>query len=473
MNNGRPLPARKQLQFLVALTLLAWATQTLLAQWSRGAEVARRDDPAVDAAASSFVPRGGGAGEGRALAGSVLELRGEATVYGGDVKLKQVCRWSTRDAATFAPVADLVIARLDGRRPFRVLDVNEVRQTLADAGVNVALVRFSGPVECTVSRTDVELAEGEALEKWIQAHGGGDRATDGGNDGPLEDDEAHETRRAEETRVAPEAREPHEAREPYEPQPAALRQPPFRQMSRQASPREEDAAEAGVRTLRGLLVADLSVRLGLPADQLQVTFDPRDESALNLAEPTFKFNLSPRRVRDLGEVAWDVAIVTGTGSRKAQIRATARAWQQQLLVVKPLSHGQVIRASDVTARRALVDQMPDGALLAAEQVVGQIAARDLKAGTLVTAPLVEAVPLAKVGQFITITLNRGTVRVKSVGKALEGGSFGETIRVKNEATRDVYQVVLTGPQEAIMPAPDGPPGVASAPDVGLASLERN
>ena len=57
------------------------------------------------------------------------------------------------------------------------------------------------------------------------------------------------------------------------------------------------------------------------------------------------------------------------------------------------------------------------------------------------------------GQYIAVTLDRGTVRIKSVGKALEGGSYGETIRVKNEATKDVYQVVLTGPQEgSVAPA---------------------
>jgi hypothetical protein len=116
MNNGRPLPARKQVQLLLALTILAWATQTLFAQWGRGAEVARRAMARLTGARRAG--REGRAYVARdALAGATLELRGEAKVYGGEVKLKQVCRWSAADAATFAPVADLVIARLDARRP--------------------------------------------------------------------------------------------------------------------------------------------------------------------------------------------------------------------------------------------------------------------------------------------------------------------------------------------------------------------
>ena len=48
-HNGRPLTMRKKVQLLLGLTILAWATQTLFAQWSRGAEafVARDAQPAT------------------------------------------------------------------------------------------------------------------------------------------------------------------------------------------------------------------------------------------------------------------------------------------------------------------------------------------------------------------------------------------------------------------------------------------
>jgi hypothetical protein len=44
---------------------------------------------------------------------------------------------------------------------------------------------------------------------------------------------------------------------------------------------------------------------------------------------------------------------------------------------------------------------------------------------------------------------------------MEGGSFGQTIRVKNEATNETFEVVLTGPQEgtiggAVAPATEAP-----------------
>jgi flagella basal body P-ring formation protein FlgA len=51
---------------------------------------------------------------------------------------------------------------------------------------------------------------------------------------------------------------------------------------------------------------------------------------------------------------------------------------------------------------------------------------------------------------VTVSLSQGSVQIKTVAKALEAGTYGQTIRVKNETTRDTFQVILTGPQTATM-----------------------
>src|SRR3712207_1133954 len=98
-HHPRPLSTRKKVQLMVALTILAWATQTLFHQWGFGADVAARPASA-GAPSEKFVP-----GTARFAAGATLEMRTEATVLGTDVKLKQVCRWSSADEAVFAPLA--------------------------------------------------------------------------------------------------------------------------------------------------------------------------------------------------------------------------------------------------------------------------------------------------------------------------------------------------------------------------------
>jgi len=406
--NGRPLGMRKRMQIVIAVVLLAWATQVLLHQWGFGAEVPQATDPQ-----EKFVAGG------RLAAGATLELRGDATVVGAEVKLRQVCRWEDADAPVFAPVADLVIARIKGASPFKTVSIDQIRSTLHDAGVNLAMVKFAGPISCTITRSDASYDEVAALQMWAETK---EKPDDDGAD-PQNAQQGATT-----DSVLPRA---------------SSKLPPAGRVSLPASTEP-------VRSLRAMLIDDLSIRLGIAEDLLQVTFNPKDEKLLNLSEPLFKFNIEPWQVRDLGEVSWAVTVVTGAGSQKAVVIAHARAWEKEVVVAKPLSYRQVIRPEDVSEKRVLADRLPFEPLLASGQIVGQEAARDLKVGTVVSNRMVDAVPLVKPGQLVTISLKVGSVQIKTVGRAMESGCYGQTVKVRNDTTRDIFDVIMTGPQEGSM-----------------------
>jgi len=388
----RPLSKKKQVLLLVALTLLAWATQTLFAQWARGQE--------------RFVPA-----DPRAAV-ATLELRGEAVVVGSEVTLRQIARWSKRDDDAFAPLASLVVLRLDAREPYRSISLAELQATLRDAGANLASIHFAGPLSCTVGRSDVRFDEGNALRAWIDAR-------ESANPGSRPSDER---------------------------QAAASKAPDAVVTGPEASP---------FKPLRQLLIDDLASRLKLAPESLQVSFKSEDESVLRLSEPHFRFDISPHRANNLGDVAWNVTIVSGDGSRRLTIAARAQAWQQQVVVMQPVSVRQLIRDEDIVERRALVDSLSSDPLLTRAQVVGQQAARELKPGTVLTTRLVEAMPLVKSGQLVTVVASEGAVRVRTVARALDNGAYGQAIRVKNEATRDIVRVTVTGPQQATVSVADG------------------
>jgi flagella basal body P-ring formation protein FlgA len=431
--NPRRLTMRKKVQLLAIAIALAFATQLLLRQWGYGADLPPDDVPAAPASAPAIVGGAGGdqdhfvpdpSGSG---VGATLELRAEATVYGPDVKVRQVCRWSNADSAACAPIADLVLVHMKGAIPFESISLDEVRQTLHDAGVNVAMIRFAGPTSCTVTRSDVKYDEQTALQQWIAAKQGKVLASDT--------------------------------------QPAVALVDPAKGKTMAGGARGADAGAVAAKptTLAELLTQDLSVRLSVPVDQLQVNFNPEDQALLNLAEPQFKFNIEPRRVFGLGDVSWDVTVVADSGKQKATVAATARAWQTELSLVRPLAHREVIQATDLIQKRILVDRLPNEPLLTADEAVGQEASQELKPGELLTTRMVEAMPLAKVGQLITVDLDQGTIHIKTIARAMEGGSYGQSIKAKNEATGDMYEVTLTGPQEGTIgaaPAP-GPEHVAS------------
>jgi flagella basal body P-ring formation protein FlgA len=263
--------------------------------------------------------------------------------------------------------------------------------------VNLALIRFAGSRSCLISRGPDEITppkdSHEAVQRWI---------VDGAKA-------------------------------------AATTQP---------QTTVNDAEGMPFHSLRDKLTSDLADRLSLPVDDLLINFDPKDKSYLNLAEPAFHFDIQPRRCRDLGSVSWDVTITTGEKTQKLSMIADARCWQQQNVMARAAAYHQVLQAGDIAQRRTLIDTVPADPLLTESQIIGQQAARDLRPGMVLTSRLVEPLPLARLGEFVSVTLNTGGIRIRTTARAMEAGSFGQTIKLKNEATNDIFQATLTGPQEA-------------------------
>ena len=333
---------------------------------------------------------------------ATVELRSEATVVGREVLLKSVARWSDADAAVFAPVRDLTIATIDPANPFRAVTVDQIRAALSAAGVNLATVRFAGPLACTITRSDAAApaASAKSLEQWTAAK-------------------------------------------------TAASQPAG---SASADAANTQQSNEPVRPLRDVLLADLADRLQLPADRLQLQFNPDVEKTINFAEPNFHFQVTPQRARNLGNVRWDVVITRDLGGayRKVSIDAIARAWQDEVITTRPLGYRQLITDADVSDQRVLLDRLPNEPLLTREQIVGQQTARALAPGSPFTAHTVEAVPMVKSGQLVTVTLARAGLQLTTVARALEPGTMGQCIKLKNESTRDNFEATVTGPQLARM-----------------------
>jgi hypothetical protein len=232
-----------------------------------------------------------------------LEVQRSAVIPGRQIRIRHVVRWSDADAATFAPIADLIIDHFDGADN-RKLTLDEIRSTLSSAGVNLALIRFAGSRSCLISRGPDEVTppkdDHEAVQRWL---------LDG-------------------AKVA------------------AATQP---------LSTANDAEGMPFHSLRDKLTSDLADRLNLPVDDLLINFDPKDKSYLNLAEPAFHFDIQPRRCRDLGSVSWDVTLNSGEKTQKLSMIADARCWQKQMVMARAAAYHQVLQEGDIIERRTLID----------------------------------------------------------------------------------------------------------------------
>src|SRR4051812_48860838 len=126
MNNPRPVMSiRKTVQLMVILTILAWATQTLFAQWGRGglilppgasAPVMDHDKPGASAPGptpAAATPAAAPVAIQRNSGGAVIELQPRAYfACEGKITLRDVCKWSDYDAPIMEPLAGTLIAKI-------------------------------------------------------------------------------------------------------------------------------------------------------------------------------------------------------------------------------------------------------------------------------------------------------------------------------------------------------------------------
>jgi flagella basal body P-ring formation protein FlgA len=344
-----------------------------------------------------------------------LEIRDRATVAGTEVRLKHVCVWPAADDAMFASLADLVLVRIDPAASFTTITHEQIRTILHDAGVNQAVINFAGATVCTIDRVDNPFNEAEALDAWARG---------------AENIVPVNSEKTQAVILADAVTQQQQRLHPATTQPSAL-------------------VVTDTRSLQSVLTEDIATRLNLPAAALQVDFRAEDRGLLSLTSLQVKFDIEPHRTAELGEWRWVVSITSGVTTRKVQIIAQVRAWQEQVVVKNLVAFKNTIRAEDVEVRRALVDRIGDGAA-PLDAVVGSAAVRELKPGMVITPRLIAPVELARSGQLITVIMRRGGVEIRTVATAMEAGSYGQTIRVKNNATRQPFDVVLVGPQTAVL-----------------------
>ncbi|MGE5609348.1 MAG: flagellar basal body P-ring formation chaperone FlgA [Bacillota bacterium] len=392
----------------IVLGLVVFA---LLSQWGLIAGASGEDLPTPSAEKFMATPA--------VFRSATVELKAEAIVTGSEIRLEQIARWSTLDAAAMQQSADLVVARFAKGRNNQTIDIEDLKKVLEDAGVNLSAITFCGALACKVTRSDSPVEKQLDLPPVLA------------------------------NPVLPSTR----------PVIASLLLPPV--ASSDPAP-----AATELRTLRDMLVTDLVERLAVPAESLQIHFGEKDEKLANLSEPYFRFDIEPQRLRKLGDVTWNVTITSATGRQKAQVTANVRLWRNELVMTRPVAFRQIIRAEDLTERRVLLDRLNDEMPLAQEQVIGQQAARDLSPGMVLVGRMIQAIEVARINQLITVTVELGRVQVTWIGEARESGTLGQTIRVRKPGTREEFSVMLTGPQQAklIGSASDGSrPGFAAVP----------
>lgn len=208
----------------------------------------------------------------------------------------------------------------------------------------------------------------------------------------------------------------------------------------QIVPRDEIIDQLGMALLDRTEFADLEVEL---ADR-NLTVHVATDAAATVAVEDLRYDF--RRGR------FSATLLAPANSPQAsRIAVKGRAYEVTTIPVlrSHVAAGRLIDAEDIDLRRVRVARLGRNVITDASVIVGKSVRRRLRPGTpLRTGDLREPVAVAK-GALVAMIYKTERLLLSAVGKALDAGAIGDTIRVTNTRSRQTIEAVVTRPGEVV------------------------
>ena len=110
----------------------------------------------------------------------------------------------------------------------------------------------------------------------------------------------------------------------------------------------------------------------------------------------------------------------------------------------PVGRGDVIAARDLTFARMRKATVRRDVLLDADQIIGMTPRSTLRTGQMVTIADLQHPVVVTRGALVTVVLHEGAMSLSIQGRAIEGGSVGDLIRVTNTRSNQTVQARVEG-----------------------------
>lgn len=184
------------------------------------------------------------------------------------------------------------------------------------------------------------------------------------------------------------------------------------------------------------------------------TAHARYEISVNRLDPRLRLPLCPADAISaqlespdvpVGRVTVRVSCDSSEAQWRLFVPATVDLFQQVVITSRPLGRHAVIGAGDIALRERNLGQLSAGYLLQPEQAIGLRVRRPVAADSVLSPNQLEQDETVKRGDRVVITAANSRVAVRMPGEALESGSTGSQIRVRNTRSERIVRARIIGP----------------------------
>ena len=189
---------------------------------------------------------------------------------------------------------------------------------------------------------------------------------------------------------------------------------------------------------------EIYVRERAPVPPTSIEVPQLDDFAVAWQAPgQVRVVLSTAPQRFLGSVPITVSVyVDGEQVKRGVVTTRVRAEQTLYLTARPMQRGAVVHREDLRPERRDVSEIPSGAVLEPDGIVGQRTTRALPSGSVWMKSHLRTPQLVTRGQIVRLNFRSGALAIEGRGKAREDGRPGERVRVINvDSRREVVGTV--------------------------------
>ncbi len=134
------------------------------------------------------------------------------------------------------------------------------------------------------------------------------------------------------------------------------------------------------------------------------------------------------------------ALATVPGARMSEVLTWSRS----------VSAGELIQPQDLTFAKVAAFAVPADAPRDADQIIGKLARRPLRAGTAVATHDVSSPQVIKANDAVQVVYHAEGVSLVLQGKALGSAAIGEPVEIVNPVSKKVIQAIASGADEAVV-----------------------
>ena len=154
----------------------------------------------------------------------------------------------------------------------------------------------------------------------------------------------------------------------------------------------------------------------------------------------------------IGPVSFTASFFDKDGDLINRFKLTPKILKREKVCVAKtqLARNQIVKENNIKMVPTWIGNQKKSYITDKNIIVGKELAKKLSSGSIINNSVLLNPMCVKKNQMLWVELNKGSLKIKLVVKALEGGRLGNTIRVRNTSSKKIFNVELTGPKQAVV-----------------------